>query len=217
MTASDAIDLDRFCSEDRIGLKRPFSIGEYTYATNGHVAVRVLRREGAEFGDIAINTLFSRADFNGLRLAIIPPGLSIPESTTTTIICAECNGGGMECHCASCSCECETCNGTGRISAINGFINQSIDINGVPFNAAYTVLIAMLPALMIPQKVNHNAAMPFTFDGGSGLLMPLRHRLAHHIETPVVCAKKSPRRSRPPDPHDQPARTENPVSSRFST
>ena len=37
-------DLMKFCGgNDRAGIATPFSIGEYTYATNGHIMVRVPR------------------------------------------------------------------------------------------------------------------------------------------------------------------------------
>lgn len=40
--------LQKFCSTDsfRVNINKPFSQGEYTYATNGHIIVRVPRIEG---------------------------------------------------------------------------------------------------------------------------------------------------------------------------
>src|SRR5574337_601455 len=45
------IDLKKFCSKDRPKLLDPFSGGEFTYASNGHIAVRVPRC--AEYADNA--------------------------------------------------------------------------------------------------------------------------------------------------------------------
>ena len=40
------IDLQPFCGEDhdRWYLMKPLSFGDYTYATNGHIVIRVTRR-----------------------------------------------------------------------------------------------------------------------------------------------------------------------------
>ena len=47
------IDLQQFCSKDdtRPYICKPFSFGEFSYATNGHIIVRVARRADVEEGN----------------------------------------------------------------------------------------------------------------------------------------------------------------------
>jgi hypothetical protein len=39
-----SVDLDLFCDPERRNLAVPFSLNRHTYATNGHIIVRVPRR-----------------------------------------------------------------------------------------------------------------------------------------------------------------------------
>lgn len=120
------IDLTKFADG---GDRAPFSRGDYSYATNGHIAVRVARRD-----DIAENekapkaeNAFARAatqlgDRNGASsIAMLP--------TAPTKSCMKCRGFGKIVNCLECEgkgyreCDlghehdCEECDGDGVFSA----------------------------------------------------------------------------------------------------
>jgi hypothetical protein len=46
MEANMDINLEMFCDPAREGIERPFLFGEFTYATNGHILVRIPKRDG---------------------------------------------------------------------------------------------------------------------------------------------------------------------------
>lgn len=120
------IDLTPFCSREhyrvaRIG--RPWSIGPWTYATNGHIAIRVPRRpdtpEHPEAPENIVD-LFSR--FVSLRFrpltARVPPTNLPPcrvcRGTGWVVRCRECDGEGTHtCDCPYCDRSCDCCNGNG--------------------------------------------------------------------------------------------------------
>jgi hypothetical protein len=60
------IDLDKFCNPEREGLDRPFTIDDWTLAANGHIIVRVARRN-----DVGENP---RAPTKDMVLAILGKG-----------------------------------------------------------------------------------------------------------------------------------------------
>ena len=53
---TDQINLDIFCDPSSPGLTRPFSVGTWSYATNGHILVRVPRRDDVAENPDAPNT-----------------------------------------------------------------------------------------------------------------------------------------------------------------
>lgn len=128
-----ALDLAPFCSFDttmrftRAGgyLSKPFSFGDYTYATNGHVAIRVPRREdvaeNADAPNLTIQPLFAKAD--DFVMASLP---SIDLSNVAVAKCATCRGrksgvecpycrgtGEHQCDCDHCEMDCDECHGEG--------------------------------------------------------------------------------------------------------
>ena len=53
---TDQINLEIFCDPSHPGLARPFSIDAWSYATNGHILVRVPRRDDVTENPAAANT-----------------------------------------------------------------------------------------------------------------------------------------------------------------
>jgi hypothetical protein len=163
------IDLQPFCSTDdtRPYLMKPYSRGEFTYATNNHVLVRVPRRDDAPEHDKAPNVESVFIKFHKGEFVPAPP-FDVPAFETTE--CDECAGGTEPAHdCPECECECETCDGTGSIVE-----KASLTIRGSIFDAKYIRLLLALPSLELPTTIDAIDAMPFKFEGGDGLLMPMR-------------------------------------------
>lgn len=164
------IDLKQFCGEDvfRPSLQSPFSRGEFTFATDGSVCVRVPRRD--DVGDIkeAPNpeSLFHTHKSNEHRAL---GRFDFPEDIDAKKECTHCKGSRLEHDCPDCSCECEACDGTGEMSAAK---NVSCSVGGVWFAARYIRRIQTLPNLRIASTPKVGKAMHFVFDGGDGLLMP---------------------------------------------
>lgn len=172
------INLKQFCSTDKLRpyLHEPFSFGEYTYATNGYILIRVPRL--TEYPEVekapakaAEERFSSRAVYRMQPL----PAYRFPEPEK--VKCSGCDGRGHEHDCPDCTCECEDCNGMGwireRISAALG---------AAVFDAEYLSWIAALPGVIVPTEPSPTKPMPFTFDGGEGVLMPRRGPAEKHIE-----------------------------------
>lgn len=123
------VDLIKFCGQDlyRTYLNAPFSIGDFTYACNGHIAVRVPRL--AEIGEVenaptGIVGAFVPAEQGKDRAAPLP-SISQPKTercspcsgTGKVIPCEECKGeGSQECDMGH-DHDCEECDGRGSMSA----------------------------------------------------------------------------------------------------
>jgi hypothetical protein len=92
--------------------------------------------------------------------------------------CASCDARGVVHNCPNCECECEDCGGTGIVKE-----KISIYINGAIYNLQFIVLIKALPNIRFSADPPHDSAVRFVFDGGEGLLMPMRAEYARHIKT----------------------------------
>ena len=72
--------------------------------------------------------------------------------------------------------DCEECNATGRVMGESGELSNTsypkIEVGGVDFAPQYLRLIKSLPNAQL--SPTEGKASPFTFDGGDGLLMPMR-------------------------------------------
>jgi hypothetical protein len=172
------IDLKQFCAQGSEAemhsyLAAPFSFGEHTYATNGHVAVRVARRDDiAEAGGNLIKSssetlckAFDEAKSQPLAtfMRALPAPLP-PEE------CEICEGGTEPPHdCPDCECECEDCDGTGKVWTFRRVRFSNFDVS-----EKYLRMLAALPGLHIGTPPDSHAAVLFSFDGGSALLMPMR-------------------------------------------
>lgn len=177
------IDLQQFCETDagyRLYLRKPFSQSGATWATNGHIAVRVpLRPDAPEQDKPGCAQLASAIDnFEG---AFLPMSLfTIPafEPKTIKADCTECEGSGREHDCPSCTCVCDKCGG-------KGFTEDktvgSVSLFGQIFNIEYLRQISTLPSVEIASLPKTGMAV-FRFDGGDGLLMARRTVAETHFD-----------------------------------
>lgn len=179
------IDLKPFCTNgyDRYQLRKPWSRDGYTYATNGRILVRVARRddvpENAQAPDV--EKLLEKAQIDTANFTPLPPFDLPPEKMDE---CTSCGGSGCEHDCPDCNCICEDCDGSGEESHYS-FI--SVGIFGLPYAARHIAIIRDLPGVEISRTAAGLNPMPFRFDGGIGLLMPLHSPYEVHIE--VECAQ----------------------------
>ena len=175
-----AKDLKRFCSTDeyRQHLHQPWSAGEWTYATNGHIAVRVPRLDGVPENDKAPTAnILKIFDFQ------MPPmrPLNIVElPTAEETECEECDGRGRQHTCPDCQCPCpcQKCDGSGVVLG-----KQCVLIGTTYFDVKYIRLLFDLRA-SVPVEIKGNP-MPFIFDGGVGVLMALFWRYGDFVDIRV--------------------------------
>lgn len=175
------MDLNRFCETDpetsRTWMLRPFSAGDWSYATDGFIIVRVPRVPGIDEdaeGGPRCEKLFAETPASDYQP--VPP-IVLPE-TTEQDECEHCDGRGMLHDCPSCQCRCYYCDGTGIEPAWSGL---TFGFGDSYFHARQIARIKDLPGLKFG-KTNKMEAMRFAFDGGEGMVMPHRNKGTEHID-----------------------------------
>jgi hypothetical protein len=103
------------------------------------------------------------------------PACEIPKGEVIT--CDECAGRGTEHDCPDCNCDCALCDGTGEITEA-----ISVTVRGAIYNTVYIRRIMDLPGLLFSTNPPQVDAARFTFDGGEGLIMPMRSRAHRHVD-----------------------------------
>jgi hypothetical protein len=181
MGVVDPISLDRFCGDEetRPYLHQPFSYGEYTYATDGSIIVRVPRRDDVAGRDPTepptlggVEALFFAAE--GRTFGPLPEYETLPEKPGVMEPHSDCEGKG-----------CGACEETGEIE--RGYRAETARFPVHDVAAYYLDLIRSLPNLSVAfgkplwkadlplgRKPPADHAIAFRFDGGCGLLMPLQ-------------------------------------------
>jgi hypothetical protein len=145
----------------------PFSLNGHSYATNGHIAVRVPRRPDIPENKEAPSAERLPWDFSRVKFGPLPQ----PELLSVT--CGFCGGLGHKHECPDCRCECKHCNGSGKIIPPRNAVR--VRIGKAVFAGQYIEWIQALPGLEIG-KPKPSRPLPFRFEGGEGLLMPVRGR-----------------------------------------
>ena len=142
--------LRRFCEKESFNgkLDNPFSLGEFSYATNGHIAVRVPRLESV--GEIErpadVERVF-RSNAEALEGNMRVLRATVPPAERTA------------CRC------CDACNGEIEVYSL-------VRIGPRYFSAAYIRLMEGLPELVISDA--DGDCLAFRFAGGVGLLMKVK-------------------------------------------
>lgn len=160
------IDLTQFCERNgfRLWMTEPFGIGEYTYASNGVILVRVPRSDwpSVDLPSEVLPASFPRIlkwlyDSPAMApIPAIPPGPFYEK-------CLWCAGSGeVEYD------ECEECDGEGVIEKYTYY-----RFGTRSFNARYLRMIKALPDSRLAIKGPKMDGALFTFTGGRGLLMPV--------------------------------------------
>jgi hypothetical protein len=175
------LDLQPFCSTDeaRWYLTKPFSRDGFTWATNGHILVRVPLR-----GNIPdIDKKFNQAKpIEGIETAnFFTPHFNLPPAPSTSDPCPKCEGRGSKHDCPECDCECETCDGRGDLDPERII---STRIGATIYSLFYVRQMFSLPnvELSVAEAKPDEKPLLFRFDGGVGALMPMRREAEQHIE-----------------------------------
>lgn len=178
------LDLQQFCGVDecRYYLMKPFSRDGFTWATNGHVLVRVPQR--SEYPDIDSKIKINiAAPLKGHEAAkFFKPAFELPPAHGSHGSCEKCSGRGYLHDCPDCDCECSRCDGSG-ISDSEHFI--SVSVGPTPFALNYIRQILSLPSVELQEFPPEQSDKPyfFRFEGeGLGAVMPLRSQRAEHVD-----------------------------------
>jgi hypothetical protein len=169
------IDLQLLCDRSRPNIATPWSAGDWSYACDGKVAVRVPRRANvAERDDAPTGSVFIW--FTPLTPGeLLPlPRVEVPEPVWRT--CRDCDGRGCEHDCPECGCECGSCGGVGKLANQVVMATGGFDLSG----RTWRVLQA-LPDVRLAAGITKYGHIRFTFAGGDGLASPLRVREARAV------------------------------------
>lgn len=184
--------LRQFCSLEGLGRKteQPWSVGEFSFATNGHVLIKVPRMsEIAEMADpIDTSKVWPKTeakewiDVSGYKAPTPaecpkcggkPSNPECPECegegeveasnkyNTYTVECATCDGTGVEPVCSR-------CDGDGVVEVL-----ERVPLGHAGFSKKYLALLSQLPNCQI-STIDEVSAASFRFDGGAGVIMPMR-------------------------------------------
>jgi hypothetical protein len=160
-TAMNKDDLQNFCCPGIPGLSRPWSRDIYTFASNGHILIRVKRLDDIPDNPEAPKTFH-------LWPKDIPPFIEIPDFPEPEFTpCVACNGTGR----ISCTGDvCEECDGDKKDQVI-----VKVKVGICLFSNHYLAMIKKLPGLQFapPEKDTLKPAY-FLFYDGDGLLMPMK-------------------------------------------
>ena len=155
----NAQDLQRFCADSddiRYYLREPWSDGDYSYATNGHIILRVARLPNVEEQPKAPNAevLFAKtkpaSNWLPIPVATMPPDVD----------CERCRGTKRDLD--DRRFKCDVCGGTGKQRAQIG-----VRVGGASFDQGY---LSMLQGWEIAP--NGKAAAWIRNGNAQGLLMP---------------------------------------------
>lgn len=188
--------LKSFCAKDdvRYYMNAPILRGEFIFATNGHVMVRVPKFDGIECGDGN-----GPNNIEGLMNGTVRDGLAPIPALPEPEICEFCHGAGYAYRCKDCDGEgaflrngeeydCKPCDGVGTLPDGDeadkvecwachgsGHEQQRVEVGGSDFDRRYLAKIIELPgAMFAPHPTDQRKPAYFTFDGGDGALMPMR-------------------------------------------
>lgn len=183
------IDLSRFCGVDdrRVWMRVPFSLGGFTYVSNGAVMIRVALDPAAPVADVPNLDVYCDRYFMGIEAISFaaPEATSIPSETeeTSEAECDDCEGRGHEHECPNCTCKCDRCGGKGVQTHV-GMI--STRFCGALFRLKYIQQLHALPGFEVDADARPDAGkglpLKFRFDGGYGVVAALNARYARHIE-----------------------------------
>jgi hypothetical protein len=191
--------LEKFCSRDetRTKIQKPFSIGDYTYATNGHIIIRIDKVESIGSVENSLNpeTLLTW-DHSKIKEWLPLPEYSIDISDK----CRYCKGTGKSEDCPECEdegfvefsnahnyyeVECKTCDGSGTVVSDDspcdycgggGYnLNSPINFKDKKVNIIYLELIKDLPGIALSPAGDPMEPVRFKFDDGCGFIMPMKY------------------------------------------
>lgn len=179
--AAPMLDLQQFCGkeETRFYLMKPFSRGGFTWATNGHILVRVMLRPDIADVDQKFNVAKPLEGIEGR--SFFRPSFELPAAPTEIGQCETCEGRGFSHACPDCECVCNRCHGSGELDTEK---LMSASIGPTAFALNYVRQMLSLPGIEIEELPTEPSERPFLFrfQGGVGALMPMRGERVTHID-----------------------------------
>lgn len=169
------IDLKLFCdttTRRTVNLSVPSSFEDWTFASNGHVLIRVKRVPEWPDGEPGIwrRALEWMSGPIDTAETFALPKIDWPKTEKDE--CDDCRGTGDCCDCPNCEAVCESCEGSGWTYGDPPVADFG---NGVLVSSDHIKLVAPLPSVRITATPNANGHIRFVFDGGEGLIMPMRY------------------------------------------
>lgn len=152
--------------EIRDGLKLPFKIGRWVYATNGHVAVRVPADTMPEVPERNTTQPKNVADLFDKWHAGVEGEFLLMPPLPPLVDCPMCHGTGVV-HEEYGPEQCNNCFGNGHDWTYHA-------IGDAGFNLLYLHQLAALPQARI--RTNGMNAAAVLFDGGQALVMPMKEK-----------------------------------------
>ena len=157
------IDLQQFCgieTEIREWMLKPWSHGGRTYGTNGHILVRCngdaepkAHRRPAKVPKKIDANIDAASGGTVAAIPALPP----------IVVCLNCKGSGFDEESDDWTCP----------HCIHGYIPAPVWIGGSRFLLEYITKISQLPGVVFRTN-GKNVAAHFTFDGGDGIVMPIK-------------------------------------------
>ena len=191
------MDLNKFCG-DKPSISSPWSLGDFTYATNGYLIVRIPRMSDVPERRDAPNLKMLNFDAPGKEW------LPAPLDSIALITCGQCKGSGRVELCPECkgkgavtwrstkfqhnySDECKTCHGDTRVPSEKDTADECLNcggkgkvwprkmitVGGVIFQLHLLQLINDLPGIKMASIASYGPCR-FVFDGGDGIIMPYK-------------------------------------------
>lgn len=197
------IDLKQFCGTKeqdatrKAKISTPFSQNSFTYATDGCIIIRIPRSVADFTRDDCPKNVATLLDVpDGWSEYQALPAKPVPQfyecekccGSGKANKCRECNGAGyIECNLGH-DHECENCGGVGFIQTVQddescescggkGELRRYsiVNIKSQNISEKYLDMLYVLPNCKIAEnKTNPLGVLSFIFDGGDGLLMPVR-------------------------------------------
>lgn len=168
------IDLKLFCLEYELRNipMEPFSSKDFTYATDGRIAIRVARRQEVPENNYTstivdvIERYIKDANFDIIADWLTIDAVPLPEMKG----CDDCGETGYyDPEEDDPKFQCQSCDGKGKYP-----IFVSVEIGAKLFSNKYLLMLMELPNVRIHATNGKLDSSPFKFDGGIGILMPMK-------------------------------------------
>lgn len=164
------IDLKPFCLDMYSLSNEPFSSKDFTYATDGRIAIRVARHQDVPEKNSEIVNEIERyikdANFDIIADWLTIDAVPLPEMKG----CDDCGETGYyDPEEDDPKFQCQSCDGKGKYP-----IFVSVEIGAKLFSNKYLLMLMELPNVRIHATNGKLDSSPFKFDGGIGILMPMK-------------------------------------------
>lgn len=185
--------LKKFCSDDPFrNMQEPFRKGEFTYATNGHILIKIFSIQVPD-NNFLENTLDVEKVYNeAVKDDLIEYDFSrikfdVPkEPVYENLICDICNGEG-DCTCDKCG-YCHDCSNCGGKGTLRGkkigeqySYGSKVRVNGVFYNAKYWKIIQECFPEKVLMKQNGLHATYIKALNAEILICPLKSETTENI------------------------------------